>query len=72
MLDSSFEGYVKVSQSFGQHMFTLRATLSSTKVKTAIKSVLGGPIPKRGFCDTYAGKTVAWMSPDELLSLIHI
>jgi sarcosine oxidase subunit gamma len=67
MLDSSFEGYVKVSQSFGQHMFTLRATLSSTKVKTARRSVLGGPIPKRGFCDTYAGKSVAWMSPDELL-----
>ena len=54
MLDNSFEGYVKVSQSFGQRMFTLRANLSSTKVKAAIKSVIGGPVPKRGFCDTYA------------------
>ena len=67
MSDSTFEGYVTVMQDFDHSMFTLRANLSSTKIKAAIKLVIGGPIPKRGFCDTYANKSVAWMSPDELL-----
>ena len=67
MSDREFQGYVNVKQDTGQIMFTLRADLSSTKIKAAMKLATGVAVPKRGSCQVVAGCALAWMSPDELL-----
>jgi sarcosine oxidase subunit gamma len=72
MSDREFQGYVNVTQDTGQTMFTLRATLSSTKIKVAIKLATGVAVPKRGSCHVVGGCALAWMSPDELLVMAPI
>jgi sarcosine oxidase subunit gamma len=70
MSEREFQGYVTIRQKSDHSMFTLRASLASSKVKAALKTCLGVAVPKRG---TYAqtGETLlAWMSPDELLIMV--
>ena len=70
MSEREFQGYVTIRQQSDHSMFTLRASLASSKVKAALKTCLNVAVPKRG---TYAqtGETLlAWMSPDELLIMV--
>jgi sarcosine oxidase subunit gamma len=70
MSEREFQGYVTVRQKCDHSMFTLRANLGSTKVKSAVKTGLKLTVPKRG---TYAQDNeviLAWMSPDELLIIV--
>ena len=70
MPNREFQGYVNVRQVMGKSMFTLRADLASTKVKVAMRSATGVPIPKIGACVAAGSCIVAWMSPDELFIVV--
>ena len=67
MSDNNFQGYIKIRQLSNQRMYTLRASLNSTKIKSVIKSVLGVPVPKIRTCSVYGRISLAWMAHDELL-----
>lgn len=67
---ASFEGYVTVRDAGLTGMITLRGDLSSAKVKKAVKTVAGTDVPAARGVTAKDGKSVAWMSPDELLILV--
>jgi sarcosine oxidase subunit gamma len=71
MSDNNFQGYIKIRQLSNQRMYTLRASLNSTKIKSVIKSVLGVPVPKIRTCSVYGRISLAWMAHDELLIMVN-
>ena len=70
MSERDFKGFVEVSQLAQRGMITLRADLSASKVKAAVKKACGEAVPKQGSCVAGQGATLAWMSPDELLVIV--
>ncbi|MDG1529885.1 MAG: sarcosine oxidase subunit gamma family protein [Paracoccaceae bacterium] len=63
------KGFVQVSELGLQGMITLRANLSTPKVKKAIKDVTGVMVPKIRQILHDGDNSIGWMSPDELLIL---
>ena len=64
-----YQGFATISDMGPSGMLTLRANLSSAKVKKAVKSVTGADMPGITRAE-FAGDTgVCWMSPDEVLIL---
>ncbi|MEM1236805.1 MAG: sarcosine oxidase subunit gamma family protein [Pseudomonadota bacterium] len=67
MSERVFEGLATVSQQPQRGMVTLRGDLSAAKFKKAVAGVSGLDVPGMGACVAGDARTVAWMSPDELL-----
>ena len=67
MSERSFDGLAKIDQITGLGMISVRGALGDAKFQQALKKASGAPLPDRGHVQTGAGKTVAWMSPDEAL-----
>ena len=70
MSEREFQGYVTIRQKSDHSMFTLRASLASSKVKAALKSCLNIAVPQSGTYAQTGGTLLAWMSPDELLIMV--
>ena len=67
---ASYEGYVSVREIGVQGMVTLRGDHSATKIKNAVKKVAGVAVPDTWKLAEGHGKSVAWMSPDELMVMV--
>lgn len=66
---ASFEGFARVEEQGLQGMITLRGDLDDKAMAKAVKSVTGCAMPGPCGIVTTGEKSVAWMSPDELLIL---
>jgi sarcosine oxidase subunit gamma len=64
-------GAVTVSDTGLRGMITLRGDLSGTKIKSVVKSVTGLAMPKLGKIAVDGDNGLAWMSPDEVLVMVH-
>ncbi len=64
-----FEGFVRVADAGPQGMITLRGDFSSTAFATPVGKVSGTDLPDIGRIVTTGTRSLAWMSPDELLLL---
>ena len=64
---AAHEGAVRVREIAPRTMLTLRGDLASAKVKRAVDSVTGTPVPGRLSAVFGDGTAALWMSPDELL-----
>lgn len=65
-----FEGYVTVEEVGPVGMITLRGALGSPTLAKAVESVMGVEVPASRRIETAGTKSVAWMSPDELLLVL--
>lgn len=63
-------GFVEVAEAGLRGMVTLRGDLGASKLRKAVKSVTGLPVPARRRIELAQDKAVAWMSPDELLVML--
>ncbi len=64
------KGAVTVQDIGPQGMITLRGDLTDAKLAAAVQDVAGTAIPAQRRVETAGERTVAWMSPDELLILL--
>lgn len=67
---ASFVGFCEVEELGPRGMITLRGKLGSEALGAAVKSLTGLGVPQRRAILSEGGKTVAWMSPDELLLIL--
>ncbi len=70
MAGASHDGIVRVEDAGLHGMITLRGDLSSAKLKKAVKAAVGADVPAQRMIASAGEKSVAWMSPDELLLLV--
>lgn len=70
LFGAEYDGFVKVSDTGLRGMITVRGDLKSAKMKAAVKKVTGCEVPDAKGMLIKGDKTVAWMSPDELLVMI--
>ena len=63
-------GSVQVSDGGVHGMITLRGDLSSSKVRSLCKDLVGLPAPAPSEVQTKGDTAVLWMSPDELLFVL--
>ncbi len=63
-------GYVTVTEAGLRGMITLRGDLGATKLKAAVKKLIGADVPLVRQNTVNADRGVAWMSPDELLLMV--
>ena len=64
------KGLVAIEERGLQGMITLRGDFASAAFKKAVKAVLGVDVPGQRAVAVQGEKTVAWMSPDELLVMV--
>lgn len=67
---ANFSGIATVTEAPMQGMITLRGDLSSGTLQNAATGVTGATMPGTRRIETADGKSVAWMSSDELLVLV--
>lgn len=60
-------GFATVTEAGLRGMITLRADLASAAVQTVLQNEIGLPVPAQRAIVTKGDRSVAWMSPDELL-----
>jgi sarcosine oxidase subunit gamma len=66
--NATFDGAIEVAEAGLCGMITLRGDLSDTAFKKAVSAATGADIPaERQMVQGTDGRTVLWMSPDELL-----
>ncbi len=63
---AAYEGFCKVREIGPLGMLTLRGNIASQAIGKALKDVMGMDVPERRAILTEGGRSVAWMSPDEL------
>lgn len=66
---ASFEGFAQVAELGLKGMITVRGDLDAKEMAEAVKSATGCAMPGQRAIVEGDGKSVAWMSPDELLIL---
>jgi sarcosine oxidase subunit gamma len=66
----SFSGIATVSEAPMQGMITLRGDLSAAAIQNAATGVTGAAMPGTRGIETADGKSIAWMSSDEVLLLV--
>ncbi len=64
---ASRDGFVRVEECGLQGMVSLRGDLDSAKLAKAVTAAAGLDVPETGRILASEGRSVAWMSPDELL-----
>lgn len=67
---ATFKGFATITEQGLRGMITLRGDVSSAKVKSAVKKVMGTAVPATGQIVGDGDTRTAWMSPDELLLLV--
>lgn len=67
MSDLLVDGAVRVERLIGTGMITIRADLSDSKVSQSISGATGCSLPSIREVVHQAGRSLCWMSPDELL-----
>lgn len=70
MNGASFNGAVTVTELGLSGMITLRGDLTSKKLAAAVKKLAGVAVPGPREINSAGARSVAWMSPDELLILV--
>lgn len=68
--DAHFNGLVEVSEAGLRGMLTLRGSIGSTRLKSAVRDITGFDLPEPGQVNGKKTKHIAWMSPDELLVMV--
>ncbi len=68
---ASFSGIASVEESGLAGMITLRGDLTSAKLQAAVTSATGATMPEPGKVALSDEGGLCWMSPDELLVLVH-
>ncbi len=66
---ASFDGFVRVEDAGTQGMITLRGDLSDAGFRGAVTQAAGTDLPGALRIETAGARSLAWMSPDELLLL---
>ncbi|RKT34655.1 sarcosine oxidase subunit gamma [Roseovarius halotolerans] len=66
---ASHEGFVRAEDMGLRAMITLRGDLASAKLRKAVKGATGLDMPEQRRIAVADDRSVAWMSPDELLIL---
>jgi len=67
---ASAEGFARVAEAGPHGMITLRGSLASPTLAAALKAATGCALPGPRGIVTSGERSVAWMSPDELLLLL--
>jgi len=67
MSERTFDGLARIEQVSGFGMISVRGTLGDAAFQAAVHSSTGASVPERGTVTTVAGRTLAWMSRDEVL-----
>lgn len=67
MSERDFDGLARIEQVTGLGMISMRGTLTDAGFQAAVQAAAGVSVPERGTVSVGAGRTVAWMSPDEIL-----
>jgi len=68
---ASFSGIASVNESGLAGMITLRGDLASPKLQAAVTAATGARMPEPGTVALSEDGGLCWMSPDELLVLVH-
>mgnify|MGYP000217416539 CR=1 FL=1 len=68
---AAFSGIATVEERGLAGMITLRGDLGSAKLQAAVTSATGASMPVSGKVELGEDGGLAWMSPDELLVLVH-
>jgi len=69
---SEFRGLVRIEEAGPQAMITLRGDLSLPALARALEQVAGLPVPGRRAVVSDGPRTLAWMSPDEMLLILPV
>ena len=68
---ASFDGYVSVAEQGLRGMITLRGDLRADALAKVVRKITGVAVPGKGTVAIKGERGVCWMSPDELLILVH-